>query len=223
MDKSIQKIINKLESKVKKRFPNPSGEHDIYHLKRTLNLALKIQKQEGGDKLVIAMAAFLHDIHRMMRKPGKKYISPKASLPVVKKILAGVGIPKEKLPKILYSIENHEEYSFSKQGKKSTDIETKIVQDADNLEAIGAIAIARTLYWGGVHNTPIWLPGRPLGRKHYDEANEADQSQIEHFYSKILRLKDDLNTKTARKIAVGRHKFVEAYLKQFFAEWEGRL
>ncbi|MFA6254714.1 MAG: HD domain-containing protein [Patescibacteria group bacterium] len=220
---TIKKIINKLEAKVKKRFPHPSGEHDIYHLKRTLNLALKIQKQEGGDKLVIAVAAFLHDIHRMMRKAGKKYVSPKASLPVVKEILKGINIPKEKLSRIIYCIENHEEYSFSKQGRKSTDLETKIVQDADNLDAVGAIAIARVFHWGGVHDTPIWLPGRPLGRKYYDEDDETDQSQIEHFYSKILRLKDDFNTKTAKKIAVRRHKFIEAYLKQFFAEWDGRL
>lgn len=220
---NLNKTLKKLEQELKIIFPKISPEHDVYHLKRVCNSALKIQKKEGGDRFAIEVASYLHDVHRLMRKPGKKYVSPKESLPLIKKILKRAGVPPAKWSKILNCIRHHEDYSFSKKGKKSKDLETQIIQDADNLDSVGAISIARTYVWGGVHHIPIYDPTVPLKRKYYDEEDEVDASQMHHFYAKILRLKDDMNTKTAKKMAIPRHKFVLKYLDQFFKEWQGKV
>lgn len=227
----IQEIIKKLEKEILELFNYENSGHDIYHLKRVLNLALGIQDKEGGDKLVIAVAAFLHDIHRIIQKETGKFCSPKDSLPKIKEILEkinpvrkggfsnGVNLPEDKIEKILHCIEFHEEYDFSEKGKTVKDIETLIVQDADNLDAMGAVGIARLFTYGGAHNIPIWVPEIPFCREKFEES-ENDISEIHHFYSKLLRLKNNMNTKTAKKIAEHRHKFLEGFLEEFFKEWK---
>lgn len=218
---NIPQIIEKLEQEIKHLFGAENTGHDIYHLKRTFNLAMRLQKKEGGDKLVIAIAAFLHDIHRIIQKETNKFCSPEDSLPKIKEILGKVSLAHDTVDKVLHCIEFHEEYDFSKTGKTVRDIETLIIQDADNLDAIGAVGIARAFVFGGAHNIPIWVPEIPFARENYDESIN-DPSEIHHFYSKLLRLKDNMNTKTAKKIAQKRHKFLENYLKQLFKEWEGK-
>ena len=218
---NIQKTIKGLEKKVKRAFHNESSGHDIYHLKRVANLALRIQKKEGGDEEVIAVAAFLHDIHRIIGRETEKYCPSVRSLPKVKKFCQSQKITTSKIPKILQTVKLHEEYDFSKRGKTAKDIETLIVQDADNLDAIGAIGIARTFAFGGAHKIPIWTPETPIGRQYLDES-EFDSSIIHHFYHKLLKLKENMNTKTATKIAEKRTRFMEDFLKEFFREWEGK-
>ncbi len=216
----MEEIISKLENEIKKTFSSESSGHDIYHLKRVLNLALHIQKKEGGDKLVIGISAFLHDIHRIIQIETGKYCTPKDSLPIVKKILEKIDIPKDKIERILHCIEFHEEYSFSNQGKTVNDIETLILQDADNLDAIGAIGIGRTFAFGGTYKRLMWIPEIPFDRKTFDEP-ELDPSTVHHFYSKLLKLKENMNTKTAKKMALERHKFMKIFLDEFFKEWNG--
>ncbi|MBM3234341.1 HD domain-containing protein [Candidatus Pacearchaeota archaeon] len=212
--------LRKIEEEIKQEFHSDSTGHDIYHLKRVLNLALHIQEKEGGDKEVIAISALLHDIHRIIEKETGKYCTPKDSLETAKKILEKVRVEEEKIRKILHCIEFHEEYSFSKKGKTALDKETLILQDADNLDAMGAIGIARGFMFGGAHNIPMWLPDIAYERKFFDES-EKDVSEIHHFYSKLLKLKDNMNTETAKKMALERHKFMEEFLKEFFDEWRG--
>jgi len=209
--KNLKKIIQN------EFLPDSSG-HDIYHLERVCGLALKIQEKEGGDREVIAYASFLHDVHRIMGGKIKKFCSPKDSLPKIKIILEKVKAPKEKIEKILHCIEFHEEYGFSKKGKTAQDIETLILQDADNLDAIGAIGIARAFMFGGAYNIPMYLPTCPFRKKYFNEA-KFDISEIHHFYSKLLRLKNDLHTKTGKKLAKKRHAFMKKYLEEFFKEW----
>ncbi len=216
----LQKTINKLEKEIKSMFHSESSGHDIYHLRRVLNLALHLQEKEGGDKKVIAISAFLHDIHRIIQNETDKYCSPKDSLSKIKQICKNIKISKHKLSKILHCIEFHEEYNFSKIGKTANDIETLILQDADNLDAIGAIGIARAFAYGGANKIPIWVPEKPLISQHFDESS-IDHSEIHHFYSKLLRLNNNMNTKTALKMAKERHKFMEHYLDEFFEEWKG--
>lgn len=184
-------------------------------------MALNIQEEEGGDKLVVAVAAFLHDLHRIFQKKTGKFCSPKDSLPKIKEILKILSLPSEKLEKILHCIEFHEEYDFSKRGKTAKDVETLIVQDADNLDAMGAVGIARAFAYGGANKIPIWIPEVPFTRKTFEEAEE-DVSEIHHFYSKLLKLKSNMNTQTAKKIAEKRHQILENFLKEFFKEWEGK-
>ncbi|MFH1890639.1 MAG: HD domain-containing protein [Candidatus Kuenenbacteria bacterium] len=214
------KIINKLEKQIISLFHSEGSGHDIYHLKRVFNLALQIQKKEGGDKLVIGVASFLHDIHRIIQKETGKFCSPKSSLPTIKEILEKVRLPKNKIEKILHCIQFHEEYDFSEKGKTVEDIETLIVQDADNLDAIGAIGIGRTFTFGGNSARPMWIPELFFDRKIFDES-ELDPSTIHHFYSKLLKLKNNMNTQTARKMALQRHKFMKIFLDEFFKEWKG--
>jgi len=219
---NINKIIEKIESEIKAIFSSESSGHDIHHLKRTLNIALHLQKKEGGNKLIIAIASFLHDIHRIIQNDTGKYCSPEESLPKVKEILEKIGLKKKKIVEnILHCVKLHEEYNFSKDGKTAKDIETLIVQDADNLDAIGAVGIARVFSFGGAHNIPIWTPEIPLPKGNWDEAMPKSCSQIHHFHEKLLRLKDNMNTKTGKRLAKQRHKFLENFLKEFFDEWKG--
>ncbi|NOQ55701.1 MAG: HD domain-containing protein [Nanohaloarchaea archaeon] len=151
----MEKIIRQLEIEVKGLFHKDSSGHDFHHLKRTLSNALVIQKKEGGDELIIAVAAFLHDIHRIIQNESGTFCSPKDSLPKVKAILDRTILTEAQKDKVLYCIEFHEEYNFSENGKTVDDIETLILQDADNLDALGAIGIGRTFSYGGANNISL--------------------------------------------------------------------
>lgn len=217
----MDEIIKQLEEEIKNMFSEESSGHDIYHLKRTLNTALTIQEKEGGDRLVIGVAAFLHDIHRIMQNDTGKYVSPKESLPKVKEILYNANLTETQKEKIYHCIEFHEEYNFSESGKTVQDVETLILQDADNLDAIGAIGIGRTFAFSGSKGVTMWIPEKPFDRPNYEES-KADPSTIHHFYSKLLKLKDNMNTETAKKMAYERHQFMETFLQEFFDEWNGK-
>ena len=216
----MQEIIENLKKQLNERFKDENTGHDMHHLIRAMNLALHIQEKEGGDRLIIGVAALLHDVHRILQKETAKYCSPKESLPLVKQMLERAKVPEEKHDRILYCVEFHEEYSFGDTGKSKHNIETQIVQDADNLDAIGAIGIARSFMFGGGHNVAMWVPELPLKEGVFTDS-KTDPSTIHHFYNKLLRLKDDMNTKTAKAMAESRHRFMEGFLEQFFAEWKG--
>lgn len=216
----LEEKLNIVEKELRKIFQNESTGHDIYHLIRTKNVALKIQEVEGGDREVIGISAILHDIHRIMSKQTKKFVHPRDSLVKVGEFLDLIDISEEQRNKILHSIENHEEYGFSGQERVANDKETLILQDADNIDAIGAIGIGRTFSYGGAHNLNMWLPDIGFEREVYDESIE-DPSIVHHFYSKLLKLKDNMNTEIGRQMAEHRHKFMEQYLDEFFGEWKG--
>ncbi len=217
----MEEIIHQLEKEVKVLFHEESSGHDIYHLKRTMNTALTLQEKEGGDKLIIAVSAFLHDVHRIIQKETGKFCSPKDSLPKVKEILDKTNLTEEQKEKVLHCVEYHEEYNFSENGKTVNDIETLVLQDADNLDAIGAIGIGRTFSFSGANQVPMWIPEKPFDRDSFDES-EKDSSTVHHFYSKLLKLKENMNTETAKKMANERHKFMELFLQEFFDEWNGK-
>lgn len=219
----MEKYFEAIEKKVNKLFIKESSGHDIYHLKRTFNLAIKIQKEEGGDKLVIGAAALLHDIHRQEQWKTGKFMAPKESLPEIEKILNEVSFPKDKVKAVLHAIEFHEEYVFGEKGKTTNNLETLILQDADNLDAIGAIGIARAFTFGGAHQKMMWNPEIPFYQhKEYDES-KLDESEIHHIHNKLLRLKENMNTKTAKIMAIKRTEFMRMYLDHFLKEWEGKL
>ncbi len=217
----MEEIIQQLEEELKRLFHKDSTGHDIYHLKRTLNLVLALQEKEGGDRLIIAVSAFLHDIHRIIQNESGHFCSPKDSLPKVKEILDRTGLTEEQKQKVLHCIEFHEEYHFSENGKTVDDIETMILQDADNLDAIGAIGIGRTFSFGGANGITMWVPEIPVGKDTFEES-ELDPSTVHHFYSKLLRLKENMHTETAKKMAEARHRFMELFLDEFYKEWDGR-
>ncbi|MBS3162336.1 HD domain-containing protein [Candidatus Woesearchaeota archaeon] len=214
----METYINQLRELIEPYFKLDNTGHDMHHLERVHQLALKIQEKEGGDRLVIGVAAFMHDFHRLMQLESGRYHHPRESLPKIREFLKKVGCPSEE--QILHCIEHHEEYRFTKTGLSTGDKESLIVQDADNLDAIGAIGIARTFYYSGANKVPMSLPITEL--LPYEEcANDA--STIHHIKRKLLKLKDHMNTETGKKLAEIRHQRLKHFLAEFQEEWESKM
>ena len=214
----LENYIEKLEPYVIDLFKRDSSGHDISHLIRTMNTALYLQEKEGGDRIIIGIAAFLHDIHRIMQNESGKFVSPKDSLEKVKEILSHIDLTDEQVNKICYAIEQHEEYNWN--GKNVDDINTLILQDADNMDAIGAIGIGRTFSYGGSHNVIMYDDKVPLNQNDdYSESNGDDESTIHHFYHKLFKLGDNMNTTTAKNLANRRIEFMKTFVKEFLDEW----
>jgi uncharacterized protein len=218
MDK-LEKIIDGLRTKVVTYFGQDNSGHSTDHLERTLRLALYLQEKEGGDRLVIGISAFIHDVHRIMQSKANKYVSPLESLPVVEEFLKDIKITKEQKRHILHVIEHHEEYNFSSKGNVN-DIESLIVQDADNLDAIGAIGLVRVLKFGIVNNRVEYDPNIPLEQTDFVEGL-GDPSTLHHIHNKISRLGDYMNTKTAAKLAKKRGKIINDFVKMYLNEYNG--
>ena len=212
----------KLEVALKEMFRGESSGHDLHHLNRVYNLACHIQKKEGGNELVVGIAAFMHDVHRLMQNEQGKFVPPKDSLGKIEGLLRQVAFPEDQMSRVLHCVEFHEEYGFSKEGRTVTDLETLILQDADNLDAIGAIGVGRTFSYGGAHGTAMYDPEAPLDSESaYDEENSSDPSTIHHFYHKLLRLGDQMNTATGKGMAKARHDYMQGFVDQFLKEWKG--
>lgn len=221
MIRKLQHIIEQIESQVQSVFADDASGHDLHHMKRVLNVALHIQEKEGGDPLILAAAALVHDVHRIIQNETGQFCQPRDCLPQVRAILDQTDFPEEKKDQVLHCVEYHEEYDFSKTGKTVDDIETLILQDADNLDAMGAIGIGRAFTYGATLGEPLWDPDKPFDKFTYDES-ETDYSVIHHFYNKLLKLKDNMNTQTAKQMAASRHRYMEQFIEEFVGEWEGR-
>jgi len=214
----LEDYIKKIEPYVKNLFKEDSSGHDISHLRRTMNTALYLQEKEGGDRVIIGIASFLHDVHRIMQNKNGNFVSPKDSIEKIKEILSLVDLSKEQINKICYAIEYHEEYNWN--GNNIDDINTLILQDADNLDAIGAIGIGRSFSYGGSHNLIMYDDTIPFNENNdYSEANGNDPSTIHHFYHKLFKLGENMNTKTAKDLAEKRIKFMKIFVKEFLDEW----
>jgi len=220
----LEDYIEQLKPYVIDLFKDDSSGHDISHLIRTMNNALYIQEQEGGDRIIVGISSFLHDVHRIMEneinKPGKEYkfVSPKDSIPKVKEILSNIDLTEEQVNKICFCIEYHEEYNWN--GKNVDDINTLILQDADNLDAIGAIGIGRAFAYSGVHNMPMYDEEKELVIEENFVEGHKDPSVIHHFYHKLFKLGDNMNTKTAKILADKRIEFMKDFTNEFINEWK---
>lgn len=214
--------IEKLKPLVIELFKSDSSGHDINHLERTMKLALYLQSKEGGDKTIIGISAFLHDVHRIMQNESGKFVSPKDSLDTIRKMLSNIDLTEDQINRICFCIEYHEQYNWN--GNNVDDINTQILQDADNLDAIGAIGIGRTFSYCGAHGIPMYDENSPLNEdNNYSESNEHDASTIHHFYHKLFKLGDYMNTKTAKKIAKKRTKLMKDFVKSFLDEWNSKI
>lgn len=224
MRRTLEEYIEILKPEVDKLFQDDKSGHDITHLLRTMNLALYLQKHEGGDRLIIGISAFLHDVHRIMQGKLGKYVSPKESLPTIRKILNKTDLTKEQISQILYCIEFHEAYNWNDFENKNRTLEAKILQDADNLDAMGAIGVVRCFSYGVVHNIPWYDSSVPLSEANdFDESIEKDASTIHHFYHKLFKLADYMNTKTARKLGKKKVKFMKNFANQLIDELESKI
>lgn len=191
--------------------------HDWYHTYRVWSAAKKIAVLENADLYVVELAALLHDIADAKFHKGDEEIGAI----VASNFLKSQNVQTDIIEKVVYIIRN---ISFKSEGIEKTKktIEFQIVQDADRLDAIGAIGIARAFAYGGFKNHKIFDPEIPpaLNMTKAEYKNHTSTS-INHFYEKLLKLKDLMNTETGRALALKRHKFLEKYLEQFFEEWNG--
>ncbi|HUC89124.1 MAG TPA: HD domain-containing protein [Candidatus Paceibacterota bacterium] len=213
MKKNI--VINKTEEFVKNTMKGDPG-HDWSHVNRVRNMALYLGKQEKADLFIVELASILHDVADHKFYGGDDKIGSKTASQWLNKI----KIDKKIIEQICYIID---EVSFKGAGVKYNmkTIEGKVVQDADKLDAIGAIGVARTFSYGGHFDVPMYVPEKkPIFHTSFAQYKKNSASTINHFYEKLLLLKDRMHTKSARKIAIERHKFMEFYLKEFFKEWK---
>jgi len=211
-------LVNDTIRFVKKQLEAAEGGHDWFHIERVYKLALRIAQNEADvDVLVVQLAALLHDIADSKFHGGDESIGPR----LAHEFLSAQQLPEAQLAHVIAIIEN---ISF-KGGNEVQGFFSKelaVVQDADRLDAIGAIGIARTFNYGGFKNRALYNPAIPPDLQLSKEAyKKSTAPTLNHFYEKLLRLKDLMHTETARELAAERHQFMEQFLSRFYAEWEG--
>lgn len=223
-EKEAQEIIEKTARFVRRQLEDAEGGHDWNHIERVRKVAVHIAKEEQkGDMLVIELAALLHDIADAKFHGGDETIGPK----MAGEFLQTVNLPEELSGHVIKIIEY---ISFRKRhlAGEFTSVELQIVQDADRLDAIGALGIARAFSYGGFKNRPLYVPDElvkeliPPGKSRFQEAETSrvpSDHTIGHFYDKLLLIADLMNTEAAKKLARDRHVFMERFLEQFYKEW----
>ncbi|MCD9853554.1 HD domain-containing protein [Epilithonimonas sp. JDS] len=208
-------LINKTIELVKQKLEGTESGHDWFHIERVWKLSLKIQEKEGGDKLIIELAALLHDIADPKFHNGDETLATK----IVTEFLTEQNVDSAIIQKVIFIIENMS-FKNRNDAPKDLPLELKIVQDADRLDAIGAIGIARTFNFGGYKNNLMYHPDiEPKLAQSKEDYKKSNGTTINHFYEKLLLLKDLLNTKTAKEIAEHRHQFMLQFLDEFYKEW----
>lgn len=218
----MARYIAALEPKMAQLFSGDSSGHDLHHSWRTMRNALYLQEREGGDRVVVGVAALLHDVHRAMENDTGSFVPPAASLGRVRELLEDVDLAPEQVDRICFCIEHHEDYNWN--GDNVDDLDAHIVQDADNLDAVGAIGIARGFAYAGARSLPLYDPQVPVDeRGGYREADGGDASAIHHFYRKAFKLAQNMNTETARNLAMERTDYMRGYVERFMGEWDARL
>ena len=206
---------------VKAELQNAEGGHDWFHVERVYKNSLLISKEENVDVFTVSLAALLHDIADPKFYKGDETIGPKKA----REFLMRQNVNSKTIAHVVRIIK-HISYknSLEKGGEKFTSKELEVVQDADRIDAIGAIGIARCFNYGGFKNRALYNPEiSPNLTMTKEEYKKSDAPTINHFYEKLLLLKDQMNTKTGQKIAVKRHRYMEQFLEQFYAEWKGIL
>jgi uncharacterized protein len=202
---------------VKQKLENAEAGHDWFHIERVYKNAILIAEGEACDLTIVKLGALLHDIADSKFNDGDESIGPK----LAQSFLESQKASKEVIEHVVNIIENIS-FKGGNFEKKFTSKELEIVQDADRLDAIGAIGIARTFNYGGFKNRPLYNPSiAPKLKMTKEEYKNSEAPTINHFYEKLLLLKDKMNTETGKRIAEERHKFMELFLSQFYAEWEG--
>ena len=212
-------IVEKTASFVKESLIGAEGGHDWFHTHRVFSNAKLLASTESVDSLVVQLAALLHDIADPKFHDGDETIGPKRA----KEFLRSIAVDGKIIAHVVSIIEHMSfKNSFEIKGEKFTSKELEVVQDADRLDAIGAIGIARTFNYGGFKNRALYDPEiTPNLNMTKEEYKKSSAPTINHFYEKLLLLKDKMNTVTGKKIAEHRHQFMLNYLEQFFGEWKG--
>lgn len=212
-------ILKNTKIFVKQRFEGAEGGHDWFHTKRVLANSIHIAKKENANLFVVQLAALLHDIADAKFHDGDETLGPKVATEFLKEQKVD-QVYREHVVKIIESVSFKN--SLAPLENTFSSIEMQIVQDADRLDAIGAIGIARAFNYGGYKNRELYNPKiTPNMNMSKEEYKKSKTPTINHFYEKLLLLKEKMNTPTGKKLAEKRHEFMLSYLNQFFQEWEG--
>ena len=215
MNKSL--IIKKTISFVKETLKGAEGGHDWFHIERVYKNALLIARNEEVDTFIVSLGALLHDIADSKFYNGDESVGPKKA-----RIFLETQQVNEDIIVHIENIISNISYKGGNFTQTFTSAELAVIQDADRLDAIGAIGIARTFNYGGFKNREIYnpdiLPNLHMSKEAYKKSTAPT---INHFYEKLLLLKNKMNTKTGRQLAEERHVFMETFLTQFYAEWNG--
>jgi uncharacterized protein len=210
-------LISRTIQFVKQQLANAEGGHDWFHIERVYRNSLLIAQTEDCDEVIVKLGALLHDIADSKFHNNDESIGPKTA----RAFLEGESADEATIVHVLNIIENIS-FKGGNFEKKFQSKELEIVQDADRLDAIGAIGIARTFNYGGFKNRSLYDPSiAPNLHMTKEEYKSSEAPTLNHFYEKLLLLKDKMNTETGKQIAQERHRFMEVFLSQFYAEWDG--
>ena len=211
-------IINKTKDYIKERMEGEATGHDWWHVLRVYKTSKYIGEKENADMLIVELAALLHDISDWKFNNGNSDVGVK----LASEWLKTLEVEEEAISKIANIIGTLSFKGGTTVSYQET-IEGRVVQDADRLDAIGAIGIARTFAYGGYKGREIYSPDiKPETYKSFEEYKNNQGTTINHFYEKLLLLKDLMNTETGKILANERHEFMESYLLQFFKEWDSQ-
>ncbi len=212
-------LITSTENFVKKTLAGAESGHDWWHILRVWNNAKRIAQTEDVNMTIVELAALLHDIADSKFNNGDEEIGPQTAA----KFLREIGAEEHVIEQVALIIK-HLSFKASFDGQTYFSNELAVVQDADRLDAIGAIGIARAFTYGGYKNREIYNPEIKVDLNLTKEAyKNSTTPTINHFYEKLLLLKDKMNTSTGKQLAQSRHDFMELYLQQFYNEWDGKL
>ncbi|PBI87477.1 putative hydrolase [Flavobacterium sp. ACN2] len=214
---SDSQLIIKTIAFVKEKLNDAEGGHDWFHIERVYKNALLIAKETECNLTVVQLGALLHDIADSKFHNGDETIGPKTARAFLEK----ENVSENTIAHVVNIIENIS-YKGGNFERKFSSVELDIVQDADRLDAIGAIGVARAFNYGGFKNRALYNPEiEPITNMTKEEYKKNSAPTINHFYEKLLLLKDKMNTEKGKEIATERHRFMETFLAQFYAEWEG--
>lgn len=214
-----EKLIEATKNYVKKELINAEGGHDWFHVERVYKNSLLIAKDEKADLLVIALGALLHDIADSKFHNGDETIGPAKA----REFLFKHNVDSVVIEHVINIIKNISYSSNIESNTSFKSLELAVIQDADRLDAIGAIGIARTFNYGGFKNRALFNPDiKPDLNMTKEEYKTSKAPTINHFYEKLLLLKNKMNTKTGFQIAEKRHNYMVNFLEQFYAEWNGK-
>jgi len=212
-----EKQIEKTQFFVKETLKNAEGGHDWFHILRVFNNAKLISKNEEVDEFVVSLGSLLHDIADSKFTKGDETVGPR----IAREFLESIQVDETVIHHVILIIENIS-FKGGNEAQKFKSPELDVIQDADRLDALGAIGIARTFNYGGFKNRALYNPEiKPQLQMSKEEYKTSTAPTLNHFYEKLLLLKDRMNTKTGKQIAEKRHEFMVQYLDQFYAEWEG--
>jgi len=213
----MNNLIDITKAFVKAQLARAEGGHDWFHIERVYNNALLIAKGEECDHEVVQLGALLHDIADSKFHDGDETVGPSMAW----QFLSAQNVPEDTIIHVVNIIENIS-FKGGNHDMKFHSIELDIVQDADRLDALGAIGIARTFNYGGFKNRTLYDPAiAPELNMSKEEYKASTAPTLNHFYEKLLLLKDRMNTPTGKAIAEGRHEYMVNFLSQFYAEWDG--